>query len=110
MKPKDYFRPVGVVVTCKKERDFLPVTPGLAVTPSQMLELSEHGIAISGQNAANFDDGEFTPSWDLDASQLRGVDMADLWQLQRSTKKKMRQAYAADVMKYGDANILPSEQ
>ena len=74
---------------------FPKVQPNMAVTPSQMMEMAAHGVPVSLQNAANFNDGEVNPSWDVPAERVRGVDMADLWQLQQSSRAKLKEAKAA---------------
>ena len=73
---------------------FPKVAPNLAITPSQMMELASHGVPVSLQNAANFNDGQVNPPWDVPAERVRGVDMADLWQLQMSSRSKLKDAKA----------------
>lgn len=67
-----------------------PAQPNLAVTPSSMLELANHGLPIaSQQNPNNFDDGNLTPSPVLPEN-LRGVDCAQLWELQQNVRNKAK--------------------
>lgn len=80
---------------------FPPVVPNQAVTPSDMMEMMSHGMAISSQMLGNMYDGDNNPSWVIPPENVRGVDPADLWQLKRSTKAKVRAAVAKDVESYG---------
>lgn len=71
------------------EHQGLPATPNLAVTPSAMLDLANHGVPIaSQQNPSNFDDGSLTPQPVLPEN-MRGVDAAQLWELQEITRTKL---------------------
>lgn len=75
--------------TCKYSRTDQKTKPGLAVTPAQMSQMADKGIAISAQNAANFYDGSENPSWDVLPEYERGIDVADLWQNQQTARKKI---------------------
>lgn len=67
----------------------LPASPNLAVSPSAMLDLANHGVPIaSQQNPSNFDDGSLTPQPVL-AENLRGVDAAQLWEIQENSRSKL---------------------
>lgn len=64
------------------------VYPNLAVTPSQMAQLTEKGIPInSNQIGLMFDDGSKSPS--LGFEERRGVDMADIWNAQKTSRSKL---------------------
>lgn len=67
----------------------------MAVTPGQMFEMAAHGMPISLQNAANFTDGYTGSSWFVPAEKVRGIDPADLWTLQQSTRGKLKKAMKA---------------
>ena len=74
------------------EYEGLPATPNLAVTPSAMLDLANHGVPIaSQQNPSNFDDGSLTPQPVLPEN-LRGVDAAQLWEMQESSRSKLHKS------------------
>ena len=74
------------------EHQGLPATPNLAVTPSAMLDLANHGVPIaSQQNPSNFDDGSLTPQSVLPEN-LRGVDAAQLWEMQELSRIKLKNA------------------
>lgn len=64
------------------------VQPNLAITPSRMAELVDQGIPVSSSIISGMAfDGVNNPSWDLPIDQKRGVDVAEVWQAQRSARK-----------------------
>lgn len=73
-----------------------------------MFEMAAHGVPISLQNAANFTDGEVNPSWDVPAEKVRGIDMADLWNLEQSSREKLKkgikEAKAAKAQAEAESN------
>lgn len=77
----------------------------LAYTPSQMMELTEKGIAVSNQNVNpdNFFDGlpPEQQSFNMPLYQLRGVDIADCWQAETSIKKKAKSGLKNDIKQFG---------
>lgn len=67
------------------------VQNGLAVTPSQMLEMAQAGIPISSVNADfMYRDGDRKPPESPTMDMLRGVDIGDLWENMMETRRKMR--------------------
>lgn len=97
-----------VVANCKCKSEWQRTKPNLAVTPGQMFEMAAHGVPISLQNAANFTDGEVNPSWDVPAEKVRGIDMADLWNLEQSSREKLKkgikEAKAAKAQAEAESN------
>ena len=70
----------------------LSAVPNLAVTPSAMLDLANHEVPIaSQQNPSNFDDGTINPQPVLPEN-LRGVDAAQLWEMQETSRSKLHKA------------------
>lgn len=68
--------------------------PGLAVTPSEMLEMAEAGIPINSINAESFyDDGRRSLDVEPPIDRRRGVDIGDLWENDMEIRKKMRKLY-----------------
>lgn len=64
------------------------VHPNLAVTPAQMAQLTERGIPISSnQIGLQFDDGSSNPV--LGFEERRYVDMADVWNAQKTSRAKL---------------------
>lgn len=82
----------------------------LAYTPSQMMQLAEQGIAVSTMSigAENFYDGDTNPSFELPLERLRGVDVADCWQAEKSIKKKAKKGLKNDIAFYG-SNVQKGE-
>lgn len=77
---------------CKRSKEDIPVQNGLALTPTEMMRLAQKGVPISAQNEQNFFDGVDNPTWDVAPEKMRGVDPADLWQLQKTSRKKVTSA------------------
>lgn len=111
-KPSELFNSFRKVCHPKPSGFFPKVQPGLSITPSEMMKLAEQGIPVSAQaaNLEAWNDGTTNPSWYVDSSRLRGIDPADLWQIQRSVRKKMRNAHFSDVEKFGDYQLPVSKQ
>lgn len=91
---------------CKRTSGDIPVKGDLAVTPAQMERMRESGVGISSQIASKFSDGVPNPSWDLPLNDLRGVDMADLWQAQMSSRGVIKDNISFNKRKYGDSAIV----
>lgn len=74
---------------------------GLGITPSQAMELTQSGHAISLQNFNTVFDGvtELTPP--IDFENRRGVDMADAWNASESAKSRLIRAHRKDVADFG---------
>lgn len=97
-------QPKKVVCSPKRKEDELPVFGNMAVTPAQMMQMSEKGIPISTQNIG-FDpskDGENNPSWELPLDRLRGVDPATMWEESQIVKQRAKHAHDNDRKKFGD--------
>lgn len=79
------------------------VQNNLAVTPSQMYEMTKNGQPISTQmlNENLFFDGVPNPSWDLPMDLRRGVDVVDCWNASKDAKNKAKQGLARDIATYG---------
>lgn len=80
----------------------IPVADGLSLTPSQMQQMSEHGIPIaSNMNPDLYDDGDTSLSIHVLPENLRGIDIAALWELDKSSRNKLRNAELQDIANYG---------
>lgn len=76
--------------SCKRKPSDDVVVPGLAISPAEMLKLNQQGIAVSSGNTnLAYESGHAATSWDIAPENRRGVDIADLWQLQETTSKKL---------------------
>lgn len=82
-------------------RDCDKVQSGLAVTPSQMMEMTNAGVSISSAGL-NYFEGTENPSFDLPLDQRRGIDAADVWNAEKDAKKRLYQGNKNDVAMYGD--------
>lgn len=85
------------VCCCPKRRvDEQPVRPDLSRTPAQMMALVEQGIPVSVPNAISAENqGVLNPSWDVPIERKRGTDIADIWQKQQASRKKLADAREA---------------
>lgn len=82
--------------------DPIHIQSGLAVTPSEMMTLSEHGVPISSQvDESLFYDGDSSFKVSIDPMQMRGVDINDAWNAEQDSKARLAAAYSKDVKIYG---------
>lgn len=97
---KAQLRPVNCKLT---DNDMLVTKPGLSMTPSQVKELTDRGIAVSLPNEKQFLDGQNLPTsdWFVDPVFKRSMDMCELWELEKSTQNKLISAHKADKKKFG---------
>lgn len=67
------------------------VQGNLAISPSQMSQLSERGIPISSQvlGAENFYDGDVGPLSDVPFELRRGIDASDVYDYQQRCRQKV---------------------
>lgn len=87
--------------TSKKERFCItsrtlheePVKPDLVSTPKQIYDLSASGMSVSMPDASNYYDGDKNPSFNILPENRRGVDVADLYQLEQSSRKNVIKHY-----------------
>ena len=87
--------------TSKKERFCITyrtlheesVKPDLVTTPKQIYELSSAGMSVSMPDGSNYYDGDKNPSFDMLPENRRGMDVADLYQLEQSAKKHIVSKY-----------------
>lgn len=79
------------------------VQSGLSVTPSEMLSLAQQGIPISSHfDDSKFDDGDTRSLGSIDFIHQRGLDVVDVWEHQKSSRKKVLDAKAKDIQMFGD--------
>lgn len=79
---------------------FEPVVPNLAVTPAQMSQMAARGIPIAAQSLDSFVDGVSNPSYDLPIESQRGIDVVQVWDAQKSARKKIISAHQTDKVLY----------
>ena len=97
---------IGKVAICRLPKNapqILLVDQNAGYTPAQMRELYEQGLAVGQQNAGVYTQSSSTknPSWDIPIEERRGVDPADLWEIQTLSRRKVANAHVQDVRKYG---------
>ena len=85
--------------------DDIPVRPNLAVTPAQMAKMTEQGVAVSSQIASDFNDGETNVSFDLPVDRVRGMDIVELWESEKTARQRIKSHIDANKAKYGDSTI-----
>lgn len=83
------FKSIKTKVTKVAEFD-KPVQNGLAVTPSQMLDMTNRGIPVAASNLGlaydeGYSDLDFTPP----LQHQRGVDIADMWEKRQDLRSKI---------------------
>lgn len=84
------FRPSFKACSVRRASDEDDVQPGLALTPSQVAEMTRAGVPISGVNAMGFFDGHRTLGFDPGLLNRRGVDLIDVWNAQMDSREKLR--------------------
>lgn len=75
--------------------------PHLAMTPQQVKELTDRGIAVSLPNG-QFLDGESNDGWSIDPVFKRDADLPSTWELETLSRSKLIRAHRADKKKFGE--------
>lgn len=85
-------------VNCKVVDALELVTkPNLAMTPKQVQELTDRGIAVSLPNEKSFLDGSSSKTdWSIDPIFRRDADMCSMWELSRDCQGRILKAQKAD--------------
>lgn len=91
--------PFPPMCDCRPINKSLIVQQNLAVTPAQMMSLTEKGIAISTQTL-QYDEGSLNPSNIVPIDARRGVDVNDVWQASETARKKLVNAHKSDIAAY----------
>ena len=83
----------------------IPVNPNLAMRPSDIAELTAHGKSVNLQNLSGmYFDGTPYPPDECDLSDQRGVDICELWNAEKTARKKLSKLQSAKA----DTNVLKS--
>ena len=88
----------NIFASCKRKDSETPVRNGLAVTPSQVLKMSEAGLPVSAQLQYQMVEGHTGSDWNLGIEERRGIDMAQVWQESKSARKRLKAGAAAAVV------------
>lgn len=88
--------------TCRYSESDTIVKPGLTMTPAQVADLTNRGIAVSTQNASFVPESDINPdSWEVDLMHQRGSDLNELWQAERAARSKIVGNHKKDKKTYG---------
>lgn len=85
-----------------QDEPFTPVVNRLAVTPSEMAQMTSRGIPITPANESLFYDGDDAISPSVALENRRGIDVVDVWNAEKDAKQKLSQARVNDIAKYGE--------
>lgn len=93
-------------VICKTEigRDYEITKPNLALTPQNIKDLTDRGIAVNLPNEKQFLEGDsitLSKTWDVEPVFKRSADMCELWELEQVSKNKVLKAHKVDKRKFG---------
>ena len=83
------------LATCKRKLGERQVRGGLAITPAQVLKMAEQGLPVTAQMNANMVDGHVKSDFNIPLEERRGIDMAQIWQEEHTSRKKLKSAHAA---------------
>ena len=91
-------------VTCKLQIgvDYEITKPNL--TPQNIKDLTDRGIAVNLPNEKQFLEGDSissAKSWDVEPVFKRSADMCELWELEQVSKNKVLKAHKVDKRKFG---------
>lgn len=93
-------------VTCKTVTgvDYEITKPNLALTPQNIKDLTDRGIAVNLPNEKQFLEGDSISTakdWSVEPVFKRGADMCELWELEQVAKNKVLKAHKVDKRKFG---------
>lgn len=87
---------------CYPDIDKLVTKPGLALTPMDIKNLTDKGIAVSLPNAQNFLSPVEGSSWTVEPEFRRDATMCSLWETEKLAQKRVMQARKKDIQIYGE--------
>ncbi|UCS96033.1 MAG: hypothetical protein [Microviridae sp.] len=74
---------------------------GLSMTPQQMLECQQKGLAVASFNSEFLNQGSENVRFDdLLAEDTRGVDPAELWEIQQFARRKLITEHRKDKKRF----------
>lgn len=83
------------------DNGFEKVKTGLSVSPTQMAQMTSKGIPVTSQLAETFFDGTSDPSFEMDLTDLRGIDVNQIWEAEKTARKRLISANQKDIETYG---------
>lgn len=79
------------------------VKQGLAMSPSQIASMTARGLAVSSSvDESLFFDGTEEHYGKVPIERIRGIDAAQVWEAQQTSRKKMMSAHRNDISVYGE--------
>jgi hypothetical protein len=84
------------------EFDHLVTKPGLALTPSDIKNLTDKGVAVSLPNAQNFLAPSEGSTWHIEPEFRRDATMASVWETEKLAQKRVMKAKKTDIQVYGE--------
>lgn len=75
-------------------RDYMDVIPDASMSPTQLKELADRGIAISNANLEINIDGKNT--WSVPPAFKKGMDMATAWNQEQTAKRLVKSSINKD--------------
>ncbi|UCS96091.1 MAG: hypothetical protein [Microviridae sp.] len=81
--------------------DKLQTKGGLAITPANVKQLTDRGIAVNLPNANGFFTSEGKSDWFVEPQFRRDATMCSLWEQEQESKSKVISAHKRDKQKFG---------
>lgn len=81
-----------IFATCKRKKGELAVKAGLAYTSAEMFDLWKQGVPISNENMGTPTFETDKTVWNIPIERQRGVDIADVWQADKTAKRRLKSA------------------
>ncbi len=82
------------IVHCYNTDSDVHVASHLAVSPAEMLDMTNRGLSISTASADAFYDGDTSTSFDVPPEYKRGFDAVAAYELQTKSRYKVREMYS----------------
>ncbi len=93
-----------ITASCNKLGKYeKPVQSGLSLTPRDVKELTDRGIAVSTPNSSYTEASPIhrSDSWFVEPQDRRGMDMNTAWEISQRTRAKIIAAHKSDKRKFG---------
>lgn len=93
----------NILARCDKYSKYeKPVQSGLALTPRDIKQMTERGLAVSTPNLQLSNDSEtFTDSWFIEPQFRRGCDMNIAWETTQVVQSNLINVHKSDKKRYG---------
>lgn len=93
----------NILAKCDKYSKYeKPVQSGLALTPRDIKQMTERGLAVSTPNLQVSNDSEaFTDSWFIEPQFCRGCDINTAWETTQVVQSNLINVHKSDKKRYG---------